>query len=36
MTPDHAQYTDASGRHGPCIFHRKGRARLRRDGKRER
>ena len=35
MTPNHALYTDAPGRHGLCIG-RKGRASLRRAGKRER
>lgn len=34
--PNHALYTDAPDRHGLCIFHRKGRAGLRRAGNRER
>ena len=36
MAPNPALYTDAPGRHGLCIFHRKGRAGPRRAGKRER
>ena len=34
--PNPALHSDAPGRHGLCIFHRKGRAGLRRAGKRER
>ena len=34
--PSHALYSDAPGRHGLCIFHRKGRAIRRRAGKRGR
>jgi hypothetical protein len=33
---NNALYSDAPGRHGLCIFHRKGRAGPRRAGKRER
>ena len=36
MRSDHALYSDAAGRHGSCVFHRKGRAGLQRAGERER
>ena len=32
---NYALYADAPGRHGLCNLHRKGRASLRRAGKRE-